>query len=563
MPEKIAHPPTRELSVYAFWLLWLLWFVALGWLYLPAPLALETVEADAEIFFAVNKSYVFLPQDCIQVHWTVENIQAVYVNGQGQIGSGILPHCLDEFTPPTLEVQLTNGETTRYELPVTVLSHSPLFWLFIGLVLLLCAYLIRAYWPRIKQAPRVRTVALAALWVIGVILALQHIPPTQETIATGNWREAASGIKSLLSLGAVLTLLLLITMQALTHKPNAQVSMRNVYGWLVGITLALGLMVTALLSVNPRGMYISSAYTPHQLLLRGAKFEAYINQEAAPELVLLGSSRMFTLSPRYIAETLGYSAFNMAVEGGRTEDILIASRFIQDQTHTPEVFLIEVQEGLPREPNDIASRAPLSWLPYMRRDTQSLTIQKRFEALFDLDHLSEALYIARYNPLYERTEQEWAVFLPDGEAERSLISNGELGGQIAVNIGTIPPLQCEGVNLISQAEITELVEITQAENQALVFYLSPWHPDYYNAHMRDNPAYQRCYQAFSAYMQDLAQTNAHVFFADYSQLAQINGLQDENGYYDSDHLTPENSRRLIDHLAPTLTAAFAHVRGEG
>jgi hypothetical protein len=579
-------------------MLLLLGEIALHWLYFPMPLALKTTEADAEIFFAVDRSQVFWPSDCVEVHWAVENIQAVYVNRQGQIGSGTLPYCLDSLNAPSLTVELTNGETFHYEIPVPLLSRSPLFWLFVAFTGIVIAYYIMAYLSNdqahyrefaqaitfhpfkllmlflllsytfayilisivVSQLSRLRFVVMIVLWVMVFALGKQFIPPTQETIATGNWREAATAIQTLLTGLGVFTLALLITAQLALKEDRLRYSTKMLYGWGIGAGLALALMVGLILYVNPRGMYLSQAYTPHQLLLRGAKFEAYQALETPPELVLLGSSRMFTLSPRYIEEPLGYSAFNMAVEGGRTEDILIASRFLQDQPNPPSVFLVEVQEGLPREPNDIASRAPLNWLPYMQSDTQWLTAQKRFEALFDITHFSEALYIARYNPLYSRTQQEWAVFLPDGQAERPLISPGELAGNIAINIGTIPPLQCDGVNPISQAEITEWAEATQSRNQALVFYISPWHPDYYNALMRDNPEYQRCHQQSVAFMTALTETYPHVFFEDYSQLERINGLSDENGYYDSDHLTPENSRRLVDHLAETLNAAFDFVR---
>ena len=93
--------------------------------------------------------------------------------------------------------------------------------------------------------------------------------------------------------------------------------------WIVGLLLAMGLVAGTILGMHPLGMYFGSPYPSYQLLVRGLKTDAYNQLNEAPDIAIMGSSRAFTLSPQYIHETLGYTAYNMAVEGGRIEDILI------------------------------------------------------------------------------------------------------------------------------------------------------------------------------------------------------------------------------------------------
>jgi hypothetical protein len=270
----------------------------------------------------------------------------------------------------------------------------------------------------------------------------------------------------------------------------------------------------------------------------------------------MGSSRAFTLSPTYIEQKTGFAAYNMAIEGGRIEDILIQAR---QMPTFPKIMLIEIQDGLPRQPNDIAARAPLNWIPYMPFSTALLTLQKRLEGLVDVNQFAEAVYTARYAALYQRQPKEWPTFEEDGFASRPLISSSELNQAILLDIGNIPPVHCEQVDESSKSEVNTLVQMAQSKHTALVFYMSPWHPQYYDTLLKDDPEYQRCHALSIAYMNDLAQSSNHVFFLDYSRLNSIGGTADESGFYDSQHLTEANSQRLIDHALDTLQLAYQTV----
>lgn len=508
----------------------------LYWLFIPAPLVIEAQEAGGTIYFSANRGVVFAPNDCVTLRWSVEDIQAVYLNEQAQTGSGEEQFCLAQ-EQPALRVIFQDDSEQTYRLNVTPLLTHPIT----GIVIAAVGFMAAPYLSMLLLFP-LRTAMRLAVWITLGALFLTQLLPLTEIVATANWRDAAAAFASLLTAWTLIVFLLL-AVYAQTSQPA-----RLLTFWFFGVGVLLVSVAFVIVYVNPRGMYFSDAYRPHQLLLRERKTADFRNLPATPDLVILGSSRAFTLSPSTIEQRTGLTAYNMAIEGGRIEDVVIQVRQMRE---LPEILLIEVQEGLPREPNDIAARAPFNWLPYMSRETSLLTLQRRLTGLVDLSHFSEALYILRYNALYERQPQEWPFFAADGMAVRPTVSAAQLEQAILLDIGNIPPAQCVGVDAQSQTDMQTL--IATAKNRRLVFYLSPWHPRYREAVLDENLAYQACYAAFTAYMSDLTEQNPNVDFVDASQLDTLD--LSEAGFYDSQHLTEANSSRLIDVLAETLQAS--------
>jgi hypothetical protein len=554
-------------------------FVA-GGILIPTPAIINIREAGGAVFFTANRGTVWSPDACVTLRWQAENIDEVYLNGEAQIGSGEVQDCgLTEA--PNLRVIFRDGGERTYTLPIWIVSSSAVV-LVLPMFGIITALLYRS---RLSNQPDrvsanlslnpsplhgeglkttalplaaerrggwgVRMFLLQGALVIIIALFLHQLPALIDTAATLNWLQASTALADIFSLAGLVIFAILILFARLPHE--RQISNRTfLLMGIMGAAFILLIVVGTILSVNPRGMYFSDRYVARQLMLRGSKMQGYFAFESPPEVVILGSSRAFTLSPTTIREQTGLTAYNMAVEGGRIEDFLIQARQLQP---FPRILLIEVQEGLPREPNDIASRAPLRWLPYMRPETALLTLQKRLEGLIDLDQFAEAIHIANYAELYERQPNEWPRFNADGFAARAIITPSELEQAILTDIGNISPARCQGVDEISQFEVAQLIQIAESQNSAIIFYISPLHPRYYDERLADDPEYQRCYEAFTAYVDALTRQHDRVFFLDYSRLASIDGVDDESGYYDSQHLTEANSRRLIDHAAATIVSA--------
>jgi hypothetical protein len=528
---------------------------------LPEPVVIQTQMGAATVNVSANRHYLLLPGECVTVRWDVQHIKAVYLNGQGQVGSGEAVQCPTAGAVPELRVIFQDDSEQRYRLDVVILGQSLLGSGLLAGGLAISLVLLVGWWRNSHKTNLIRVVnkhlfilpLIAVFWLYGYSLS--------QTIAAANWPGASQALKTLLTTGGVVLALILIIARIprsdnTPDKPAAPVA------WIIGSGVVLVFVSGTILFVNPRGMYFNNAFEPNQLLLRGAKTEAYRALPATPEVLILGSSRAFTLSPADIHNLTGYAAFNMAVEGGRIEDMLIQVQQIMDEHKPlPKVLLLEVQDGLPREPNDIAERAPYSWLRYMQSDTALLTLQRRFERLFDLNQFAEAIYLQRYNALYIREPKEWPQFDPDGSAERPLRSPSEFEYTLQIDIGGLQPVRCDTVNGDSQRTVNQLIRIADEQRSSLVFYISPLHPRYFDDVLLNNADYQRCHSIFVHYMDDLASAHQNPFFLDYSSLSSIGGDASEKGYYDAQHITRANAARLIEAAADTLRRAYTAANG--
>ncbi|MEO8608393.1 MAG: hypothetical protein ABI690_10945 [Chloroflexota bacterium] len=535
--------------------------VALIWAYLlliPAPTVIETSNAGGQVYFSANRQVILNPGDCVTLRWQVDNIRAVYLNDEAQIGFGEKPMCINKTNDtPRLRVTFQDGSEQTYPLNILTLSTSLLTWIILILVFIFLILNRNQFQQLIQHRLRLISFIVSLIAIAGLFFA--YLIPNAEIIAAAHWLDASNTLVNQITGLTLLALLLVVAFALIKTKPNIDDKIAFISGypligiWAIGLLVTIGLITTTIITIDPLGMYFGSPYPSYQLLVRGLKTDGYNQLAQTPDMAIMGSSRAFTLSPTYIQDSLGYTAYNMAVEGGRIEDFLIQARQMRD---FPKMLLIEVQEGLPRQPNDIAARAPLKWLPYMSTDTALLTIQKRLEGLLDINQFAEAIYTARYAPVYDHQPKEWPEFAPDGSAIRSPLSASELERAILVDIGNIPAERCDHVDDASQGDVNSLIQIAAEHHTSLIFYLSPWNPRYYDALLKDDPQSQQCHDLTAQYLQQLTEAHKNIFFLDYSHLDTIGGTADQSGYFDSQHLTAANSQRLLDHTTSTLDLAY-------
>jgi hypothetical protein len=108
------------------------------------------------------------------------------------------------------------------------------------------------------------------------------------------------------------------------------------------VLLLIGVMVFNYI-LNPLGIYPTSYFEPlvlnHDTTYR-YKTNLYDSMNPPPEVVVLGSSRAFTVSPAYITEITGLSAFNASVHGGGVGDFIQFTRHMVDEGHPPRVIIV-------------------------------------------------------------------------------------------------------------------------------------------------------------------------------------------------------------------------------
>jgi len=88
----------------------------------PTPTA--TLAADAQISFSADKKEI-KAGECTNLRWEVSNIRAVYLNGEGVVGSGSKKVCPTASTTYVLRVELLSGGTTERSVDIKVTSAAP------------------------------------------------------------------------------------------------------------------------------------------------------------------------------------------------------------------------------------------------------------------------------------------------------------------------------------------------------------------------------------------------------------------------------------------------------
>jgi hypothetical protein len=268
-------------------------------------------------------------------------------------------------------------------------------------------------------------------------------------------------------------------------------------------------------------------------------------------MVILGSSRTFTISPGYIYDRFRYTAFNASFEGSRLDELPIFLKFIAAHSGNtfPKILLIEAPpyllEGISPE------RMPSSLLCYMRFTDKLNWWYVRYDGLFDLDQLSESFYSALREP---KESHDW-TFQFDGQGILPSTSNEQLNQHVDQAIEAGPP-DCRLPSRRAVSNYRELVSIATNYKASIIFIITPFHPRYYNSFMAPGSQFYSCKTEAIQLLENLAQENRNIFFLDYSDLASIGGVPTAEGYYDSQHITQYNANLLIDAARDTINQAY-------
>jgi len=94
--------------------------------------------------------------------------------------------------------------------------------------------------------------------------------------------------------------------------------------------------------VNQFGLYPPHFFEPIVLTIRDFKMNLYKTYSPPPELVVLGSSRNFTVDPQQLEQLWHYSAFNASVTSGNMQDYLAFIRYILQVGKFPKLLILSV-----------------------------------------------------------------------------------------------------------------------------------------------------------------------------------------------------------------------------
>jgi hypothetical protein len=342
-------------------------------------------------------------------------------------------------------------------------------------------------------------------------------------------------------------------------KNKSVQSKKLLISWTMGFILVISSVLAVVLYVDPHARFGRNLYLPVTVSAREVKTKLYGQLEGAPNIVILGSSRAFTISPAYIEEKTGYSAFNMSVEGGRAGDFGVQLNYILGSGTKPQVLLIEVHYHTLDRQYETPNLQPLALLPYMPSKMAASVAEKSLQDTLSLQSFSDSLYTVMH-PSPPTTRQTW-TFEGDGMGVRKPLTQDQYTSLLAYTVGVWSKLyQCPELSMAAMERLEQVIEDARTHDIAIVLYESPAHNDLYKAANKEDPqGFEFCRHFLVDYYSSLSQDYPNVFFQDLSDYTAVINL-DEAGFYDAVHLKPPASQLVVDALIPQIQNALAWAR---
>jgi hypothetical protein len=239
---------------------------------------------------------------------------------------------------------------------------------------------------------------------------------------------------------------------------------------LVASAVALGLVASVNLVVNPFGIYAPNVFEPMVLHSRADKVQL-LEAAPPPEVLILGSSATFPMAPEQIRRRTGRRAFNASVHGASPRDYHALLRYLEERGVRPKavVMALSFEQLRPGarvgfEPGDpltsyVAERAPSA----LASAAVSLLAADQTEASFR--RLKAALEGSLPPPAYR--------FAADGLGSfpqpRSLTLLERRGGN--------PELTFRDLDAGQWGHLRALLESCRARGTRVVVFFPPLHPE--------------------------------------------------------------------------------------
>jgi hypothetical protein len=326
--------------------------------------------------------------------------------------------------------------------------------------------------------------------------------------------------------------------------------------WALGfgsiLALALGLAVW----INPHAVFERSDTYPIFPDARGVKQSLYESRQEDVQVVVLGSSRAFTLSPEYIQNRTGLTAFNFSVEGARGVDLALEARLLlrADPDRLPLVLIVEGGHTHGGDDFQSLNIQPLSMLPYMPLEIGLKVALRRTQDVFSLASVSDSLFLL----INRHLGPEDAVWTYEADGLGVHVPTASELYYTALErdaAQTRRVFECKQLNPGWMDYMVELASEAEAHGIGVVIFTSPLDGTFYRDVLDNNKAYRTCHRIYLQFIRQLEAEYPNVFFRDLEGQAEIGGLA-EAGFYDIQHLKPSASNAVIDALAPEVTEAY-------
>lgn len=329
--------------------------------------------------------------------------------------------------------------------------------------------------------------------------------------------------------------------------------------WWIGFSLIALVVFGLALYVNPHAHFSSVRYPSITPNARLVKVELYKQMETAPDVVVLGSSRAFTIAPQYLNENLHVNAFNMSVEGGLVGDFFIQLNYMLSSDKAPQALIVEISRESFNKDFLNADLQPLSLITYMKPDMAASVIYEAFQDSLSLNSFSDSAFLLTL-PDVQNRERPWS-FEKDGWGIRKPFTHEQYLNSLEKMTGDFLSVEsCVDINPSAKKMFEATLAEAEKNNIGVVLYESPMHVDLYNALYENDPGgFEFCSNLYRNYFNSLAESHPNVFFRDLSNYELVNDLG-ESGFHDGIHLKPNAAEMVVDALTPEIESALTWSR---
>lgn len=373
-------------------------------------------------------------------------------------------------------------------------------------------------------------------------------------------------ISVVLFVGTILSIAFAPRVKALARiaAPTQKIS-----GWWWGFLLAFLMVAAVSYITNPRGYFPPRIYPMRFQTTPPVKIEMYRSLPYDPDVVVVGSSRAHSLTAEIIEDQTGLSFFNGSNSNSSTGETLLYLKVMADSPSTefPEVLLVETPPA-GNQPNFNVNSPlwPLFTIPYMPLEEAIYTVTYRAQSLVSLEHLAEGMYVAAHTPPAENATPADVRTNPDGSMLYDKHTDAELTEMITTHIeseraksaaNTDPAPPCDQVGEHYAAFINDVIALADQNDAAVIFYISPLHPQYYD-YVISNPTADECLAVHDRYLTEIDRTHDGVYFLNYLDPSTLDLDTSAEGFENQDHIMLPNVEVLIAAAADTIEDAYQY-----
>jgi len=318
--------------------------------------------------------------------------------------------------------------------------------------------------------------------------------------------------------------------------------------FVIFVFIFLGALFLASIIVDPHNNFGTGIFKPLVMTNRTEKLEALKNLEEKPQILIFGSSRVFSMDPEQIKKITGKSTYNASVSYARAEDYWAMINYIVDDLKiTPDTIVIGLNVGAFNNDDPDSQLINNDNLnKYLIGDTaKSKNYLKNFKESINTDYIRDifiSIFKIKYN-INKKVLQGGAEFLNNGK----IIINQEYNPDSEDFMNTYNRARAlftdqESIDLIRKLYLENTIGYANQRNIKVKLVILPMPTKVLNK-LKEETDYDKLYTNFIQYTNELKLAYQFELY-DFSTINKFDGL--ENNFDDATHPGSKNIEKITE-----------------